>query len=79
MNERLLTVLTAAGLLAISPVASPAQATATSPTAARPRQSAAVGIPERPVRRDIPMTDMIRRAFAAGTRDASGRPGPRYW
>ncbi len=35
--------------------------------------------PERAVRRDIPMTDMIRRAFAAGTRDSSGRPGPRYW
>ena len=25
------------------------------------------------------MTDMIRRAFAAGTRDASGRPGAKYW
>lgn len=35
--------------------------------------------PERAVRRDIPMTGMIRRAFAAGTRDSSGRPGPRYW
>ena len=35
--------------------------------------------PERAVRRDIPMTDMIRRAFAAGTRDSSGRPGPHYW
>jgi len=35
--------------------------------------------PERAVRRDIPMTDMIRRAFAALTRDSSGRPGPHYW
>jgi hypothetical protein len=35
--------------------------------------------PERAVRRDIPLTDMIRRAFAAGTRDSTGRPGPRYW
>lgn len=35
--------------------------------------------PERAVRRDIPMTDMIRAAFAAGTRDSSGRPGPKYW
>jgi hypothetical protein len=35
--------------------------------------------PERAVRRDIPMTGMIRRAFAAGTRDSIGRPGPRYW
>jgi hypothetical protein len=35
--------------------------------------------PGRAVRRDIPLTDMIRRAFAAGTRDSSGQPGPRYW
>jgi hypothetical protein len=34
---------------------------------------------ERAIRRDIPLTDMIRRAFAAGTRDSSGRPGPKYW
>ncbi|HTT66965.1 MAG TPA: M1 family metallopeptidase [Gemmatimonadales bacterium] len=35
--------------------------------------------PERAIRRDIPLTDMIRRAFAAGTRDSTGRPGPHYW
>src|SRR5437868_14930889 len=33
----------------------------------------------RPVRRTIPMTPIIRRAFAAGTRDSSGRPGRNYW
>jgi hypothetical protein len=36
-------------------------------------------LPERAVRRDIPMTNMIRRALAAGTRDSTGRPGPKYW
>jgi hypothetical protein len=36
------------------------------------------GLPERAVRRDIPMTNAIRRAFAAGTRDSSGRPGRNY-
>lgn len=36
-------------------------------------------IPERAVRRDIPMTRMIQRAFAAGTRDSTGRPGRNYW
>jgi len=36
-------------------------------------------LPPRAVRRDIPMTDMIRRAFGAGTRDSTGRPGARYW
>jgi hypothetical protein len=35
--------------------------------------------PERAVRRDIPMTNMIRRAHAAGTRDSTGRPGRNYW
>ncbi len=33
----------------------------------------------RAVRRDIPLTNMIRRAFAAGTRDSTGRPGAKYW
>src|SRR4051794_9132769 len=35
--------------------------------------------PERAIRRDIPLTNTIRRAFAAGTRDSSGRPGRNYW
>jgi hypothetical protein len=34
---------------------------------------------QRSVRRDIPMTNMIRRAHAAGTRDSTGRPGRNYW
>ena len=33
----------------------------------------------RPVHRTLPHTDMIRRAWAAGTRDATGRPGRNYW
>ncbi len=45
---------------------------------AAPAQAPAGG-PARAVRRDIPMTNAIRRAFAAGTRDSTGRPGPRYW
>lgn len=35
-------------------------------------------LPERAVRRDIPMTNAIKRAFAAGTRDSSGRPNAKY-
>ena len=42
-------------------------------------QSAQQKLPERAVRRDIPMTNMIRKAHAAGTRDSSGRPGRNYW
>ncbi len=33
----------------------------------------------RAIRRDIPLTRSIQRAFTAGTRDTSGRPGPNYW
>ncbi len=35
--------------------------------------------PPRAIRRTIPMTNMIRRAFEAGTRDSTGRPGRNYW
>lgn len=41
--------------------------------------STSASIPERAVRRDIPMTNAIRRAFEAGTRDSTGRPGRAYW
>ena len=44
-----------------------------------PTPLAAQGAPPRAVRRDIPMTNAIRRAFAAGTRDSTGRPGRNYW
>jgi hypothetical protein len=57
--------LLAVGALFLLPAAVPAQS---------PPRS-----PERAIRRDIPLTDMIRRAFAAGTRDSTGRPGPKYW
>ena len=33
----------------------------------------------RAIRRDVPLTNSIRRAYEAGTRDSSGRPGPNYW
>jgi len=39
----------------------------------------AQAVPERAIRRDIPMTDAIRRAWQAGTRDRTGSPGARYW
>ena len=34
---------------------------------------------KRAIRLDVPMTNSIRKAFAAGTRDFSGKPGPNYW
>src|SRR6185295_12876566 len=33
----------------------------------------------RAIRRDVPLTNAIQKAFAAGTRDTSGRPGASYW
>ena len=81
MNARALTVLAVPSLLAIfSPLAS-AQTTATapSPNTTKPQSSALPKGPERAIRRDIPMTNGIRRAFAAGTRDSTGRPGRNYW
>ena len=36
-------------------------------------------LPPRAIRRDVPITNTIRRAYAAGTRDSTGRPGRSYW
>jgi len=33
----------------------------------------------RAIRRDVPLTNAIRKALDAGTRDFTGRPGPSYW
>jgi hypothetical protein len=33
----------------------------------------------RAIRRDVPLTNSIRAAFDAGTRNMTGRPGPNYW
>ena len=35
--------------------------------------------PPRAVRRDIPITNAIRRALVSGTRDSTGAPGRNYW
>src|SRR4051794_3683295 len=43
-----------------------------------PPVSANPSVP-RAIRRDVPLTSAVRRAYAAGTRDLSGRPGPNYW
>jgi hypothetical protein len=53
-------------------------ATAAAALPSHAQSTGRVPLPERAVRRDIPMTNAIRRAFAAGTRDSSGRPGRAY-
>jgi hypothetical protein len=44
-----------------------------------PSAGAGQDLPERAVRRTIPVTDAIHRAMQAGTRDSTGAPGPNYW
>jgi hypothetical protein len=68
MTRRLPSAALAALLLAV-PLSPVAQNATTAQSAETPRA----------IRRDMPMTNTIRRAFAAGTRDTSGRPGPNYW
>jgi Peptidase family M1 domain len=38
-----------------------------------------LGTDYRAIRRDIPLTNAIRRAMEKGTRDFTGRPGAEYW
>lgn len=74
MNRRILVAsLGLAGLLALLTM-SPAPLDA---QAGRGSQ-APVEVP-RAIRRDVPMTNSIRRAFDAGTRNLTGRPGSNYW
>jgi hypothetical protein len=46
--------------------------------AGQPAGQAPAELP-RAIRRDVPMTNTIRKAFDAGTRNRTGRPGPNYW
>src|SRR5688572_28678788 len=65
-------------LLALALIA--AAVPAPSPAQARPADQRSTAAPaQRAIRRDIPLTIAIRRAFAAGTRDSTGRPGRNYW
>ena len=52
---------------------------ASAPASAVAVPSAAAAMPPRAIRRDVPITNSIRRAYAAGTRDSTGRPGRHYW
>jgi hypothetical protein len=79
MSARLI-ALSVLAFLVFTLSQSSAQATATAaPATAKSQPTTASRYPERPVRRDIPMTNTIKRAFAAGTRDSTGRPGRNYW
>ena len=68
-----LPLLTAATLLSVSCASNPP-----TPAAAPAATTVATG-PLRAIRRDIPITNFMRRAYSAGTRDSTGRPGRNYW
>jgi hypothetical protein len=77
MNRSRLSLIAVLGgtiACASSPQRAPADGAVVQPPAALP-----AALPERAVRRDIPITNAIRRALAAGTRDSTGRPGRNYW
>ena len=80
MRFRVVLVLCLLGSLLTRPVRVAAQAV---PAAAASRVPELLrgtyNSPDRAIRRDVPLTNAIRRAFETGTRDFTGRPGPNYW
>ena len=71
MTARSIVAIAVLAVLSLTPPSARAQTSSSAAQSAK--------IPERAVRRDIPMTRMIQRALAAGTRDSTGRPGRNYW
>ncbi len=64
----------ATGLIAVASACTPAVTSQILPA------TVPAGVwPERAVRRDIPLGPQIRKAYARGTRDSTGAPGPRYF
>ncbi len=68
-------VRAAAVLLLVSVASQPAE---TGPTPPTPAQES-YGSEHRSIRRDVPLTNTIRRAFDARTRNLTGSPGAAYW
>ncbi|HMC56711.1 MAG TPA: M1 family peptidase, partial [Gemmatimonadaceae bacterium] len=72
--------MTRRSIIAVLSVLACAPQTAPTPvTVSVSGPASAEGLERRAVRRDLPMTNTIRRALAAGTRDSTGRPGRNYW
>ena len=75
MIRRVVPIIAIAGFIALG-VTPTSELTAQSVAGATGQTQA---IAPRAIRRDVPITNTIRRAFDAGTRDSTGRPGPNYW
>src|SRR5262245_58941044 len=76
MVRRLTLVIALVASVAVYAIRQPALATVQTRPAAT--ATTTTGVP-RAIRRDVPLTNAIRHAYDAGTRDMSGRPGPNYW
>src|SRR5687767_6397594 len=72
MSSRLLLTVFMAGFMAAQSSSIAAQ------NAAAAVAQVQAGHP-RAIRRDVPLTNAIRRAIDAGTRNLTGQPGPNYW
>jgi hypothetical protein len=46
---------------------------------AAPSPLPVTSLPERAIRRDLPLTPAMKKAYALGMRDSSGAPGRNYW
>ncbi len=79
VRSRISAAVVAAALVSGVAVVSPMPLAAQSAAARSAAQTTAGSVPARAVRRDVPITNSIRRAYAAGTRDSTGRPGRNYW
>src|SRR5688500_9040932 len=75
MRTRTLLILTSLVGACASQQAEPPVVAPTQP----PPPASPAPLPERAVRRTVPITNMIRRAYTAGTRDSTGGPGRNYW
>ena len=65
--------------LLVASLSSFAHAQARGNTGAPAPSRAVPAAPERAIRRDIPITNAIRRAYQGSTRDSTGKPGRNYW
>ncbi len=72
MTSRLILSVLILGTMIVEPASLSAQNAAAAPAQLQ-------NVSPRAIRRDVPLTNAIRRAIDAGTRDLTGRPGANYW
>lgn len=79
MVVRLVLVLCVLAVLVVPTAAGPAYAGLGAPQQTQALAGQEHAASYRAIRRDVPLTNAIRSAMEAGTRDFTGSPGPSYW